>query len=121
VSTTITDRLAGATASLAIKAPVKAATTANVTLSGLQTVDDVALVADDRVLVKDQTDGIENGIYNVSANAWARAPDFDRIRDVVSGTLSIVAGGTANVGTLWRISTADPITIGTTSIAFTAI
>lgn len=65
MGSTITDRLAGVTASLASKAPVRAATTANITLSGAQTIDAVAVVADDRVLVKNQTDGTENGIYCV--------------------------------------------------------
>lgn len=116
-STTI-DRLAGVTASLASKAPVRAATTANISLSGAQTIDGVAVVAGDRVLVKSQTTGSENGIYIAASGAWVRAPDFDGTRDVVSGTFVVVAGGTAGEGTLWRITTADDITIGTTSIAF---
>ena len=118
MTSTNTDRLAGATTSLAVKAPVIAATTANITLSGEQTIDSVAVVADDRVLVKDQTDGIENGVYTAASGAWVRAIDFDGTRDVKSGTFVVVASGTAGAGTLWRITTADDITIGTTSIAF---
>ena len=63
---TSTDRLNGLTAAVAIKAPVKAATTANITLSGLQTIDGVSCAAGDRVLVKNQATPSENGIYVVS-------------------------------------------------------
>ncbi len=118
MASTTTDRLAGVTAGLSSKSPVRCATTANLTLSGEQTIDAVAVVADDRVLVKNQTDGIENGIYLVKSGAWVRAPDFDGTRDVVSGTFVIVSEGTAGGGTAWRISTTGTITIGTTSIAF---
>jgi len=64
MASTTTERLAGVMASLAGKAPVRVGTTANITLSAAQTIDGVAVVADDRVLVKDQTDGTENGIYD---------------------------------------------------------
>jgi len=58
------------------KESVKAATTANITLSGAQTVDTVSVVADDRVLVKDQSNAVENGIYVAQSGAWARASDM---------------------------------------------
>jgi len=74
-------------AGLAIKAPVKAFTDAEVTLAAEQTVNSVVLVSGDRVLVKDQTDPIENGIYVVETSAWKRAPDFDGNRDIVGGTI----------------------------------
>ncbi len=119
MASTTTDRLAGVTAGLASKAPVRVATTANITLSGTQTIDGVAVVEDDRVLVKDQTDGIENGIYDAKSGAWVRSKDFDGARDVVSGTFVVVAAGSAGTATVRRLSTADPITIGTTSLTFT--
>jgi hypothetical protein len=115
MSSTTTDRLAGVTAGLSSKAPVRVATTANITLSGEQTIASVAVVADDRVLVWKQTDGIENGIYDCKSGAWTRSLDFDGTRDVKSGTFVVVA----TTGLIYRISTADDITIGTTSIAFT--
>lgn len=118
MGTTVTERLAGVNTGLSSKAPVRAGTTANITLSGEQTIDTVACVADDRVLVKDQTDGTENGIYDVKSGAWVRSRDFDGTRDVKSGTFVVLADG-SNAGTVWRISTADPITVGTTSITFT--
>ncbi|KKL73155.1 hypothetical protein LCGC14_2077740 [marine sediment metagenome] len=118
MGSTTTDRLAGVTAGLASKAPVRVATTANITLSGEQTIDGVAGAADDRILVKNQTDGTENGIYDMKSGAWVRSLDFDGTRDVVSGTFVVVISGGTNASSAWRISTADPITIGTTSIAF---
>lgn len=116
---TSTDRRFGYNSEVAIKGPCVAATTANITLSGTQTIDGVAVVADDRVLVKDQTTASENGIYVVSANAWERAIDFDGNTEVKKGTLVYVHSGTANTGT-FRVTTSDPITIGTSSIAFAA-
>jgi phage-related tail fiber protein len=61
---------------LAIKAPVRAATTgSNVTLSALQTVDGVTLAVGDRVLVKDQSDATTNGLYNAATGPWTRTID----------------------------------------------
>ncbi|MFA7308420.1 MAG: hypothetical protein WC026_17320, partial [Hyphomicrobium sp.] len=86
-----TDRINGTVGNVAVKTPVKVATTANITLSGAQTIDGIALTADasprQRVLVKDQTTPAENGIYDVNSGSWTRSPDFDGARDIVSGTL----------------------------------
>lgn len=62
---------------LDVKGSVKAATTANITLSGAQTIDGIALVAGDRCLVKNQTTTSQNGIYVVAASTWSRATDMD--------------------------------------------
>jgi hypothetical protein len=104
------------------KGSVRAATTANISLSGLQTVDGVALVAGDRVLVKDQTTPSQNGIYVVAAGAWARASDFDGspASEVTSGAYCYVTEGTVNGGTAFILSTPDPIVLGTTGLSFTA-
>src|SRR5687768_7896064 len=93
-----TDRLAGFLAGSAVKTPCRVATTANITLSATQTIDDVAVVAGDRVLVKDQTDTTENGIYVVDSSTWTRAKDFDGSKDVVDGTFVYVRAGTAGQG-----------------------
>lgn len=104
-------------ASLAIKAPVITETTVNITLSGLQTVNGVVLVAGDRVLVKDQTDPVENGIYEANTSAWERAGDWDGERDATNGTLVIVARST--LVALWQMTTATvPFTPGTDSCTF---
>lgn len=117
---TVTDRLLGARSSLAYKAPCKVATTANITLSGTQTIDDVAVVADDRVLVKDQTNAAENGIYEVRADAWVRAADFAHTRDVTQGTRVNVVQGTASQGD-WEVTTTGIIAVGTTNIVFALV
>lgn len=70
------------------------ATTANITLSGEQTIDGVT-TSTDRVLVKDQTDPAENGIYVSAAGAWSRATDMDTAGEV-AGTAISVKSGTAN-------------------------
>jgi hypothetical protein len=117
----VTDRIAGLNGSAAFKVPCRVATTANITLSGLQAIDGVTVAAGDRVLVKDQTDGSENGIYVAGSGTWARATDFNGARDVVSGTQIFVGFGTTNGQTTFAILTADDITVGTTSISFGAV
>ena len=86
---TATDRLTGLTTSVAVKAPCKVATTANITLSGEQTIGSTAVVTNDRVLVAAQTVKADNGIYVVSTSTWVRAKDFDGNRDVRKETRSL--------------------------------
>lgn len=119
MATTITDRLQGLNSGLGVKAPVKVATTANITLSDEQTIDGVSIVTGDRVLVKNQTTGSENGIYVCSTGDWARAKDFNGTGDAVQGTLIPVAQGTVSAGFLYEVTTAT-FTIGTTALTFTA-
>ena len=114
---TTQDRIYGLIGDLGVKAPVLVATTANITLSGTQTIDGVAVVEEDRVLVKNQTDQTTNGIYYCQASAWVRAPDFDGARDCIQGTLVFVATGTTNAGTMWQLTTTDPV-IGTSNLTF---
>jgi hypothetical protein len=113
----LTERLGSARGGLAFKAPCRLATTANITLSGLQTIDGVTVVADDRVLVKNQTTGSENGIYLAKSTAWVRARDFDGGGDAVKGTRIYVHSGATQSGE-HILTTADGFTIGTTSLAF---
>lgn len=117
---TLTDRLIGLTTSVAVKGPCRAATTANITLSGLQTIDGIALAARDRVLVKDQTDASENGIWLAQTGAWTRSADFDGSLDIVKGTLVSVHSGAAGANSYWRVTTADGAVIGTDDISFAA-
>lgn len=112
------DRLTGLVGNAGVKVPCKAATTANITLSGEQTIDGVACVTGDRVLVKNQTTGSGNGIWVVDTGTWSRAKDFDGSYDIVSGSLVRVNQGSTNANAWFVVSTADPITIGTTSISF---
>lgn len=103
------------------KESVRAATTANITLSGAQTIDGVSVVAGDRVLVKNQTTGADNGIYTASAGAWSRATDADTSAEVTSGLVVAVTEGTDNGDKVFLLTTNDPITLGTTALSFTAI
>lgn len=102
------DRRQGLNSGAAIKVPAQVATTANIALAGLQTIDGVVLAADDRVLVKDQTNTAENGIYDADTGNWTRSLDFDGAYDPVEGTLVTVLHGATYAATLWRISTATP-------------
>lgn len=105
---------------LDLKASVRAASSgANLTLSGTQTVDDVALGVGDRILVKGQTSAAENGIYVVAAGAWARATDADTSAEVTAGMYTFVEEGTLNGDTGWVLTTNNAITLGTTALAFT--
>lgn len=88
--------------------PCRVATTANITLSGLQTIDGVTLEAGDRVLVKNQTDATQNGIYTASEGDWYRAPDARSPRMLQKGTTVHVAEGTANASKVYVFQTAMP-------------
>lgn len=112
-----TDRFNKAVFSLAVKAPCVTVSTANLNLSGEQTVNTVSVVADDRVLVAAQTDPIENGIYDASTSAWIRALDFDGNRDVTNGTLVIVIAPTPS---FYLAIATNPVKVGTSSITFSA-
>jgi len=102
---------------LDVKDSVRVATTANVTLSGTQTIDTVSVVAGDRVLVKNQTAGAENGIWVVAAGAWSRSTDADNGTKLNSGAFVFVESGSqADSG--WVMTTDGTITIGTTVLAW---
>lgn len=100
--TTTTDRLRVLNG-LGIKTPVVCCTTGNTTLSGLQTIDGVALAEDDRVLVGSQTNEDENGIYVARSDNWARALDLITSDDVVNGTLVYVISGTLYGDKLFKL------------------
>ena len=112
-------RVDGLVAGLGFKAPVIAVTNAAITLSGEQTVNSVAVTEGDRVLVKDQDDAADNGIYEVETGAWTRAGDWDGNRDVVNGTL-VISALTPWVG-LYQANATNPVVIGTTDVTFTLV
>lgn len=104
------------------KQSVRVASTANIaTLSGLLTVDGITVVANDRVLVKDQSTASANGIYIAAAGAWSRATDADGAGEVTAGMAVMVTEGTTNADSQWRLTTNDPITIGSTALTFAQI
>lgn len=97
---------------------VKVATTGNITLSGLQTIDGISLSNGDRVLVKNQTNAVENGIYVASSGAWTRASDFDDATDLDGAVFVFVEMGSVNADTGWVLSSDDTITIGTSPVTW---
>ena len=99
------------------KASCVAATTANITLSGTQTIDGVALIAGDRCLVKDQTLSQNNGIYLVAAGAWTRATDMDTWAEV-PGAFTFIEQGTLYADTGWVCTSNAGGTLGTTPITW---
>lgn len=132
MSSIATDRSGVLNTSLAIKAPCRAATTADINASltpagstlgggggGLFTLDGVALAANDRVLVKNQVDQTKNGIYLASTTAWNLDQDFNN-RSLTKGTLVLVTDGTANGGLTFELTATNP-TIGTSNITFAAL
>ena len=122
-------KIAGLVAALAAKAsvdsvqakkwkePARVATTANITLTGEQTIDGITTSAD-RILVKNQTSGAENGIYVTDAGAWTRATDWDVDGDA-EAAFTFVREGTVNGLTLFKVDTTGTITIGTTVVVIT--
>lgn len=100
------------------KQSVKVATTANIaTLSGTMTIDGVALVAGDRVLVKDQTTTAQNGIYDVASGAWARSLDSSTWAELVSAYV-FVEQGTTNADNGFLCTVDNGGTLGTTAVTF---
>ncbi len=99
---------------LDIKLSVRVATTANISLTGEQTIDDIA-TSTDRILVKNQSAGAENGIYVTAAGAWSRATDSDADVEVTQGNVVFVTEGTVNEKTSFILVTVDPITVGSTA------
>ena len=99
------------------KASVVAGTTANITLSGTQTVDGVVLIAGDRVLVKNQTTTANNGLYLCAASSWTRTTDMDTWAEV-PGAYVFVEGGSTLADTGWVCTSDAGGTIGVTAITW---
>lgn len=109
---------------LDVKESVRVATTAAGTLASSfangSTVDGVSLSTGDRILLKDQADASENGVYTVNASgAPTRATDFDADSEVTSGAFFFVEEGTTNGDNGFTLTTNDDITVGTTDLTFT--
>lgn len=116
----VDNRVAG----LAWKAPVRVATTANGALATAyengDSVDGVTLATGDRILIKDQTTGSENGIYTVNASgAPTRATDADSTAELESATVYVIAG-TANADKAFT-QTANAPTVGTTALVWAQV
>jgi len=99
------------------KASVIAGTTANITLSGTQTIDGIVLVSGDRVLVKNQTLPANNGLYLCAAGAWTRTTDMDTWAEV-PGAYVFVETGSTLADTGWVCTSDAGGTIGVTAITW---
>ena len=103
---------------LDIKDSVRVATTASITLSGTQTIDGVSVIADDRVLVKNQTGAEDNGIYLCKAGAWTRATDANTVAKINKGMFTWVEEGTVNANQGYVLTT-EATTLDTDDLVFT--
>jgi hypothetical protein len=119
-----TDRRQGLVGNTPFKAPVTTVADGNITQSGQQSVDGVAVQAinsrgvPDRVLCTGMTDSTKNGIWDVSTAAWTRSADCNGNYDLVQGSSVYVQQGTVYGGTYWKLSTAGIVNIGSTAMAW---
>ena len=108
------------------KQAVRVITLTNITLSGgaPSTVDGVNLVADNRVLVAGQGTGSQNGLYYVqtvgagSNGTWVRSTDGNETGEIEAGMIVMVTEGDVYKDTQWKLTTNNPIIIGTTPLVF---
>lgn len=114
----VDDSVANAVNRLDAKQSVLVATTAPMVLAGVQVIDGLAVPAGSRVLVKDQLQAKDNGLYLVTAESWIRTVDADSSEKVTPGLLVAVERGSSNADTLWQLITDAPITLGTTPLTF---
>ena len=100
------------------KSPVRVCSVSNLVLSGLQTVDTVALVSGDRVLVKAQTNGVENGIYVASTTIWSRSGDMEAGSNASGAAAFVVEGGTCMDKILVCTNPETSATVGVNVLTF---
>lgn len=108
--------ISNAAAGIDCKPSVRVVANANITLSGTQTIDGVAVIAGDRVLARGQSAGAANGVYVVAAGAWARAVDGDTSAEMTPGAFWYVEEGTTYGKTQWRLENTGTIILGTTAL-----
>jgi phage-related tail fiber protein len=114
----VTGYVADELAKLDTKQSVRVATTSNIALKASQTIDGVAVVAGDRVLVKNQTSAKDNGLYVVANEFWVRTKDSDSNLKVTAGLTVSVEQGTTQADTIWQLITDAPVLLGTTALVF---
>ena len=103
---------------MTVKEPARAATTENIFLTGLETsIDGVQLNEYDRVLVKNQTNAVENGVYNAHSLLWERTDDFNE-NNITAASFIFVEEGTTLADTGWVLVTDSPIDVNTTQLEF---
>jgi hypothetical protein len=108
------------------KQATRVITVANINLTGgaPAVVDGVSLVLDDRVLVTGQTTASQNGLYDVtvvgvgSDGTWERTSDGNATGEILAGMIVMVTEGVVYHDTQWKLTTDNPIVIGTTALTF---
>lgn len=100
------------------KHSVLVATTGPINLSGVQTIDGVALTVGVRVLVKDQAAAKDNGLYIVSGGAWERSADADTDAKVSPGFLVLIEKGVVNGDSAWQLISDGPLTLGVSAQSY---
>jgi hypothetical protein len=113
----VDDALQASEAGLKVKTPARVATTEDITLSGIQTIDTVEVEVGDIVLVLSQTDESENGIYIVASGAWTRSTEADTWEDLVSAYILIMEGSLFDKTSFYCNVLAGG-TLGTTAVTF---
>ena len=106
---------------LSWKPSVRAATTISPTLSGTQTIDNVALNVGDRVLVKDSSPAFGNGIYIVQSGAWTRPTDMNTWAQVLGAVVQVGGEGLANGNTIWQCTSTPGGTLGSTNVNWAVV
>ena len=109
----------GVAQGLDIKEAARVATTANITLSGTQTIDGVSVVADNRVLVKNQSTASQNGLYLCKASSWVRTDDLATGSDASSVFVFISEGSTQSDQGFVCTADKGSAVVGTNNLAFT--
>jgi hypothetical protein len=106
---------------LDIKESVKVTTTTNIILNGIHTIDGIVLSEDDRILVKNQNNSVENGIYLVKANAWIRSSDLQTGQIIDRAIFVFIESGDIykNNGWILNLSTNSSLTIGNDNLLYT--
>lgn len=97
------------------KDPVLAATTGPIVLEGLQTIDGIEVSEGDRVLVKNQSDERQNGIYTATEGEWTRSEDS---KTLVKKAYVFVEEGVANIGSGWYLEGGSSVEVGSTQLKF---
>ena len=103
----------------AVKYQVTATSTGNITLSGEQTIDGISVVSGQRVLVRAQSAGAENGIWVAHTSGWIRADDYT-FKQVKTRTKVFVQSGTY-AGTEWEVTNSGTIVVGQTSLTYSLV
>jgi len=114
----VDESIAGAINKLDFKQSVLVATAGPVVLAGIQAIDGLAVPAGSRVLVKDQVQAKDNGLYVVGPDSWVRSGDADSSDKVTPNLMVAVERGTVNADTLWQLVSDGPLALGTTPLAF---